>query len=121
MTEIVTVPKFAIGQRALLLQTPNGNVLWDCVSLIDDATVKAIEALGGISSLAMSHPHLCGSMVEWSHAFGYAPIYIHSANKRWIMRPDPVIEFWDGDKLRLDQGLILHRCGGHFTGSTVLH
>lgn len=121
LTEIVTEPKFAIGQRALLVQTPGGNVLWDCVSLIDDATVKAIEALGGISSLAMSHPHLYGSMVEWSHAFGNAPIYLHSANKRWVMRPDPVIVFWEGEHHRLDQGLTLYRCGGHFKGSAVLH
>ena len=36
---IGTTPKFAIGQRALLLCTPEGNILWDCISLIDDATV----------------------------------------------------------------------------------
>src|SRR5262245_46956407 len=36
---IGTQPKFAIGQRALLVCTPDGNVLWDCISLIDDATV----------------------------------------------------------------------------------
>ena len=35
---IGTQPKFAIGQRALLLCTPEGNILWDCISLIDDAT-----------------------------------------------------------------------------------
>ncbi len=121
LTEIFTEPKFAIGQRALLLQTPDGNVLWDCLSLIDDATIKAIRALGGISSLAMSHPHMYGSMVAWSHAFGNVPIYLHSANEQWVMRPDPVIEFWDGDSHQLDQGVTLHRCGGHFTGSTVLH
>jgi hypothetical protein len=28
-------PKFAIGQRALLVQTGEGNLLWDCISLID--------------------------------------------------------------------------------------
>jgi len=38
---IGTQPKFAIGQRALLLCTPEGNILWDCISLIDDATVTA--------------------------------------------------------------------------------
>lgn len=37
------------------------------------------------------------------------------------MRPDPVIEFWDEDAHRLDPGVILYRCGGHYTGSTVLH
>src|SRR5262245_10927090 len=36
---IGTQPNFAIGQRALLLCTPHGNVLWDCIALIDDATV----------------------------------------------------------------------------------
>ena len=36
---IGTEPTFAIGQRALLIQTLHGNVLWDCISLIDDATV----------------------------------------------------------------------------------
>ena len=120
LTEIVTEPKFGIGQRALLVQTSQGNVLWDCVSLIDDATVEAIEALGGISSLAMSHPHMYASMVEWSHAFGKAPIHLHAANERWVMRPDSVIEFWDGETHRLDQGVTLTCCGGHFRGSTVL-
>jgi hypothetical protein len=121
LTEIVTEPKFAIGQHALLVQTPKGNVLWDCVSLIDDATVEAIEALGGISSMAMSHPHMYGSMVEWSHAFGNVPIHLHAANERWVMRPDSVIQYWDEEIHGLDQGVALFRCGGHFTGSTVLH
>src|ERR1700736_6100924 len=31
---IRTEPKFAIGQRAQLIQTPAGNVLWDCLSLL---------------------------------------------------------------------------------------
>jgi len=120
LTGIVTEPRFAIGQRAMLVLTPKGNVLWDCISLIDDATIKTVKALGGISSLAMSHPHLFGSMVDWSHAFGNAPIYLHADNKPWVGRPDPVIEFWQGEFHKLDEGLSLHRCGGHFNGSTVL-
>ena len=120
LTEIGTEPTFAIGQRALLVQASKGNVLWDCVSLIDSATIEGIEALGGISALAMSHPHLFGSMVEWSHAFGRAPIFLHADYKEWVQRPDPVIEFWEEESHDLDQGLTLHRCGGHFTGSTVL-
>jgi hypothetical protein len=120
LTDIKTEPKFAIGQRALLVQASHGNVLWDCVSLIDDATVEAIEALGGISALAMSHPHMFGSMVEWSHAFGRAPIYLHEDYRRWVQRPDPVIKFWEGESHALDEGPTLYRCGGHFKGSTVL-
>ena len=120
LTGIGTVPKFAIGQRALLVQASKGNVLWDCVSLIDDPTIEAVENLGGISSLAMSHPHLVGSMVEWSRAFGNAPIYLHADHRAWVQRSDPVIEFWDGETLELEEGLTLRRCGGHFEGSTVL-
>ncbi|MCI0397293.1 MAG: MBL fold metallo-hydrolase, partial [Chloroflexi bacterium] len=112
LAEIGTEPKFAIGQRALLVQAANGNVLWDCVSLINKATIEAIEALGGISALAMSHPHMFGSMVEWSQAFGKAPIHLHSDYKQWVQRPDPVIEFWEGESHDLDEGLTLHRCGG---------
>ncbi len=121
LTEIITEPRFGIGQRALLVESPEGNVLWDCVSLIDYSTIAAVEALGGVSSLAMSHPHMYGSMVEWSHAFGNAPIRLHAANERWVMRPDPVIEFWDEETHRLHKGITLYCCGGHYTGSTVLH
>jgi glyoxylase-like metal-dependent hydrolase (beta-lactamase superfamily II) len=104
----------------LLVQAAQGNILWDCISLIDDATVEAVESLGGISALAVSHPHLFASMVEWSHAFGNAPIYLHSDLKKWVQRPDPVIKFWNGESYKLDEGVTLYRCGGHFKGSTVL-
>ena len=28
--------EFGIGQRALLVESPGGNVLWDCVPLLDE-------------------------------------------------------------------------------------
>src|SRR5436305_5023683 len=70
---IGTVPEFAIGQRALLLRTEDGNFLWDCISLIDDATIELIRALGGLRGISISHPHYYSSMVEWSRAFNGAP------------------------------------------------
>lgn len=121
LTGIGSDPSFAIGQRALLVQAPEGNILWDCVSLIDDATVEAIRSLGGLSAMAISHPHFYSSMVEWSRAFDNAPIYLHAADRNWVMRPDPAIRFWDGDTHSLGEGMTLVRCGGHFEGSTVLH
>src|SRR4029079_9523883 len=42
-------PQFAIGQRALLVRTSHGNVLWDCVPLIDRALIEMIQALGGVA------------------------------------------------------------------------
>ena len=118
---IGTEPSFAIGQRALLVQARGGNVLWDCISLIDDATIAAVRELGGISAIAISHPHYYASMVEWSRALGNAPIYLHAADRQWVMRPDPAIVFWEGETHSLGKGLTLIRCGGHFEGATVLH
>jgi glyoxylase-like metal-dependent hydrolase (beta-lactamase superfamily II) len=117
---IGTEPRFAIGQRALLIQTPSGNILWDCISLIDAATIQIVDALGGLTAIAISHPHFYSCMVEWSHAFD-VPIYLHAANRQWVMNPDPAIQFWEGESYHLGDGLTLIRCGGHFDGSTVLH
>ena len=36
LTTIETTPAFGIGQRAIFARTPGGNVLWDCLALIDD-------------------------------------------------------------------------------------
>jgi hypothetical protein len=118
---INTEPKFGIGQRAFLIKTPKGNVLWDCVALLDDATVAKVKELGGIAEIAISHPHYYTSMVEWSRAFGDAPIHIHEAERSWVMRPDPSIRFWKGTERDVLGGLRLVSTGGHFTGYQVLH
>jgi hypothetical protein len=116
-----TFPGFAIGQRALLLQTSIGNVLWDCISFLDDATIAIIQALGGLAGIACSHPHFLASVVDWSHAFGDVPVYVHALDRRYVTRPDPVVRFWEGDRQILSDGVSLVRCGGHFPGSAVLH
>lgn len=114
-------PQFAIGQRALFLRTPKANVLWDCLPLLDEAVVEAMRGFGGISAIAISHPHYYSSMVEWSRAFGGVPIYLNAADRQWVMRPDKAIVLWDGETRALAEGLTLVRCGGHFEDGTVLH
>jgi glyoxylase-like metal-dependent hydrolase (beta-lactamase superfamily II) len=114
-------PHFAIGQRALFLRSPGGNLLWDCLPLLDPGVVECLQALGGVSAIAISHPHYYSSMVEWSRAFGGIPIYLHADDHQWVMRPDRDIIFWQGETNLLGDGLTLIRCGGHFDGGTVLH
>ena len=114
-------PSFGIGQRALLVQTTKGNVLWDCISLLDDATVAAVKKLGGLAAIAISHPHYYSAMVEWSRAFGGAPIFLHADNRPFVVRPDRAIEFWEGEQFPVQPGLTLIRTGGHFEGFQVLH
>jgi len=116
-----TFPSFAIGQRALVLATPRGNILWDCISFLDEATVTILHALGGLAAIACSNPHFHASMIEWSRAFDNAPIYVHAKDRQYVPRPDPVITFWEADQLELAPGATLLRCGGHFPGSLVLH
>ena len=118
---IGTQPRFAIGQRAILVQAPGGNVLYDCISLLEEETTEAVKALGGIQAICLSHPHFYDSMVTWSHTFGDAPIYIPEADRAHVTRPDPVIRYWDGAPLELVPGVTLIQCGGHFEGSAVLH
>jgi glyoxylase-like metal-dependent hydrolase (beta-lactamase superfamily II) len=120
LTGVSTQPSFAIGQRALLVQTAEGNILWDCISLIDQETIAAVSKLGGISAIAISHPHFYSCMAEWSRAFD-APIYLHVDNRAYVMRPDSAVTYWDGESLALNSSVTLIRCGGHFSGSTVLH
>ena len=59
-------------------------------------------------------------MVEWAQRFG-CPIYLHEAERKWVMRPDPAVRFWDGETHELGGGLTLVRCGGHYEGGQVLH
>jgi hypothetical protein len=118
---INTEPKFGIGQRAFLIQTDKGNILWDCVALVDDATIARVTELGGIAEIAISHPHYYTAMVEWSRAFGGAPIHLHEAERQWVMRPDPSVHYWSGRTHELRAGLTLVSTGGHFEGYQVLH
>lgn len=120
LTSIRTVPRFAIGQHALLVETPDGNVLWDCVPLIDDATVAEIRRRGPVVAIAISHPHFYSTMVEWSRALGDPPIYTHAADRHWILRPDPAVQPWRNTPPPLPGGLTLVHTGGHFAGSQSL-
>lgn len=118
--EIHTEPDFAIGQRALLLRTPVGNFLWDCIALIDDATIELVTGLGGLAGIAISHPHYYTRCQDWASAFN-CPVYLHAADQEWVMRPDPAIQFWEGDTLVLAHDLTLIRLGGHFPGAVALY
>ncbi|MDQ6597950.1 MBL fold metallo-hydrolase [Bacillus salipaludis] len=116
---IKTNPSFGIGQTAYLVQDKNYNLLWDCITYIDQSTISHINKLGGIDAIALSHPHYYSSQVEWAETFD-APIYIHEDDKEWVTRTSEKIIFWSGESLELQEGLILQRIGGHYKGGTVL-
>lgn len=120
LTSIRTVPEFCIGQQALLVQTPHGNLLWDCVSYLDEETVAAVQALGGIKYMHPSHPHLQGSITEWAERFD-AQIYMPAVDREWLMGDKSRVHFYEEERRELLPGVTVHRIGGHFPGSSVLH
>lgn len=112
--------RFGIPQRALIVPSAAGTIMWDCVSLASDAAIEALKARGGVAAIAISHPHFYSSMVEWSDALGGVPILLHEADREWVQRPSPNIEFWHGDALRVNDDVQLVHLPGHFPGSSAL-
>ncbi len=117
---IKTEPIFALGQRAFLVLSPNGNVLWDCIPLLDNATIDFIKSKGGLKAIAFSHPHYYSTMDEWADAFN-CPIYIHQNDAEFVFYHGDHLRLWSGDVQLLWDDLCVVHIGGHFPGSSLLH
>jgi hypothetical protein len=113
-------PGFGIAQRAHLILSPGGNILWDCLPYLDEATVALIKSKGGLKAIAISHPHYYGLMAGWAEAFD-CPIYLHKADSQWVMDETDRIVFFEGDRKALWDGIEIVHTGGHFDGSTILY
>jgi glyoxylase-like metal-dependent hydrolase (beta-lactamase superfamily II) len=112
-------PPVAIGQRALLVTTAEGNLLWDPPGFIDERVIQAVADAGGLRAVTASHPHFYGAIAEWSRAFD-AEILLPEADAHWLTRPSDAVRLWSG-ALSVLPGVTLVQCGGHFTGSAVVH
>jgi glyoxylase-like metal-dependent hydrolase (beta-lactamase superfamily II) len=118
LLELHATPALGIGQYAKLLCTPAGNVLWDPIGFVDDDAVKSVGSHGELVAIVASHPHMFGSQVQWSHLMGDVPVYVNAADADWVMRRDPVIQWWSGT-LELLPSVSIVQVGGHFPGSAV--
>ena len=120
LTGIGTQPPVAIGQRSLLVQTRDGNLLWDPSGFIDDEAIEAVRSRGGLRYVTASHPHFYGSIAHWSRALG-AEILVPEADASWLRTgPENTVRVWSGVFPALP-GVTLIQCGGHFPGSAVVH
>ncbi|AXJ10917.1 MBL fold metallo-hydrolase [Arthrobacter sp. PM3] len=117
---ITTAPKVGIGQTAQLVVTGEGSLLWDPVGYVDDSAVTAVLERGPVLAIAASHPHMFGVQVEWSRRLGGVPVLVAEADRTWLGRNDPAIDYWSGSRT-IAEGLTLHQTGGHFPGSAVAH
>ncbi|MEZ5428478.1 MAG: hypothetical protein R2747_19565 [Pyrinomonadaceae bacterium] len=117
--ELKLSPAFAIGQRALLVLAPEGNILWDLIPLFDESAVSLIKSKGGLKAIAFSHPHFYSNMSDWAEKFDCL-IYIHEADEKWIVNKTERVNLWNGLEKELWSGMKIHNIGGHFAGSSIL-
>ncbi|KAK5124148.1 hypothetical protein LTR85_001851 [Meristemomyces frigidus] len=122
MTSIWTEPKFGIGQRAILVQTEHGNVLWDCITYLDAETIDFIKQRGGLKAIVISHPHYYSTHLEWAKAFE-CPVFFAKDDDEWLNRADPDERrrLFTAASEEVVEGVIAIKTGGHFPGSLVLH
>ncbi|WP_207431497.1 MBL fold metallo-hydrolase [Sabulibacter ruber] len=118
--ELIIVPAFAIGQKAHLVLSESGNILWDCLPYLDEPTIAYIQSLGGLKAITISHPHYYGLMAEWAAVFN-CPVYLHEADQEWVQDESEHFRFWDGAEMALWDDIRIVHVAGHFSGSTVLH
>ncbi|WP_242919995.1 MBL fold metallo-hydrolase [Pontibacter liquoris] len=120
LLSLQAVPHLAIGQKAHLILSPSGNMLWDCLPFLDEPTVAYIRSLGGLRAIAISHPHYYSLMTDWADVFD-CPIYLHAADRQWVMHPSERIHFWQSETIALWDDMALVQTGGHFAGATILY
>ncbi|KAJ5364523.1 beta-lactamase-like protein [Penicillium cataractarum] len=131
---IHTTPKLAIGQRAFLClgDSTSGNVLWDCITYLDEDTVKRVNSLGGIQAIVISHPHYFSTSIQWAEVFN-CDLFVSAEDEQWLgNRGDGHrLKIWKGERLPLlcshsssenrpTSDLMVIKTGGHFPGSSVL-
>jgi len=123
-TSIWTEPKFGIGQRCILIKTPLGNILWDCITYLDNETIDRINAIGGLAAIVISHPHYYTTHLEWAEVFD-CPVYLSWEDKKWLNRLDRLGKhrtFIEGKEEEIEvrgekTGVVALKLGGHFPGS----
>lgn len=115
-----TRKQLGIGQRAILLQTDAGNVLWDCIAFLDQATIDFVKEKGGLKAIVISHPHFYTTHLEWASAFE-CPVYTNGDDSGWLARRDT-----EGRRKlvrgvnEIVPGVTAIQAGGHFDGSSFL-
>lgn len=105
-----------------MIQTDEGNVLWDCITYLDDETIDFIKGKGGLKAIVISHPHYYTTHLDWAKTFD-CPVYIANEDEEWLNRSDAEDrrKLFSGASEQVLDGVTAVKTGGHFPGSLVLH
>lgn len=93
----------------------------DCITNLDQETIRFIKARGGLKAIAISHPHFYSTHLEWAHEFD-CPIYLAAEDQEWLNRVDSEHRriFYKGETIEILPGATMVKLGGHFPGSSAL-
>ena len=116
--EFWTTPRFGLDSHGWLLLEPAGNVAFEAAPFYDAGTLDVIARLGGIATLAASHPHGYGALWQLQQRFA-PPLLIQKDDLQWT-KAFRVTHPWD-ERHEILPGLVLHHTGGHYEGHAVLH
>ncbi|EFJ14070.1 hypothetical protein SELMODRAFT_424002 [Selaginella moellendorffii] len=84
-----------------------GNILWDCISFLDDATVAIIKSLGGLRAIAISHPYYYSTNSRWSEAFGGVPVYTRECSRRGVLFTGDILQVgMDNKTVGMDNKIV---------------
>ena len=116
--EFWSTPRFGLDSHGWLLLEPDGNVAFEAAPFYDQTSLDAITDLGGIRTLAASHPHGYGAL--WQLQQHFSPtLLIQKEDLQWT-KAFRVNQPWD-ERHEILPGLVLHHTGGHYEGHAVLH
>ncbi|QPZ37885.1 MBL fold metallo-hydrolase [Paramicrobacterium chengjingii] len=116
----ISAPGVGIDQQGMLVQTNEGNLLFDVPGFIDKAAIDRVRELGGIRHIVASHPHMYGAQSAWSSAFDNAAIWVAEADVGWLGYRTDTVRTWN-EPFDILPGIRLDQIGGHFPGSTIAH
>ncbi|ACA19223.1 conserved hypothetical protein [Methylobacterium sp. 4-46] len=110
-------PVTGIGPSAYLVTTPHGNLGFEGCTVLSDAALDHVAALGGVAVLSASHPHSYAALPQLQDRFD-PELALPAADFAWSAALR--VSWPYDDQLEPLPGLVLHRTAGHFDGHAVL-
>ena len=111
-------PVSGIGPSGYLVTTPAGNMAFEGATVLSEAALDHVAALGGVQVLSASHPHSYGALWQIQDRFD-PELALPTGDFLWSAALKVSWPYDDG--LEPLPGLALHVTGGHFDGHAVLH
>ena len=110
-------PRYGLAGTGWLILRDDGNVGFEAAPFYHDDALEQIERLGGIQTLAASHPHGYGALWQLQERFE-PTLVIHREDIRYTKAFRVTIPA--DDEHELAPGLTMHHVGGHYEGQSVL-